>query len=99
MITGKVGWQGRPVQPNSLQQLPITLTLKLGTLEVNYPSQTTDSNGYFTITGNGLPPGTYSWRVKGPKFLANSGTNSHQEVPHLHVHIFGGRPLGPMLVR
>ena len=25
--------------------------------------------------------------------------NGHQEVPHLHVHIFGGRPLGPMLAR
>ena len=22
-----------------------------------------------------------------------------QEVPHLHVHIFGGQPLGPMLAR
>ena len=22
-----------------------------------------------------------------------------QEVPHLHVHMFGGRPLGPMLAR
>jgi len=23
--------------------------------------------------------------------------NSNQQVPHLHVHIFAGRPLGPML--
>lgn len=35
----------------------------------------------------------------GYRLLANHGANSHQEVPHLHVHIFGGRPLGPMLVR
>src|SRR3546814_919252 len=35
----------------------------------------------------------------GYRLLANVGTNSHQEVPHLHVHIFGGRPLGPMLAR
>jgi histidine triad (HIT) family protein len=28
-----------------------------------------------------------------------SGSNGHQEVPHLHVHIFAGRPLGPMLAR
>jgi diadenosine tetraphosphate (Ap4A) HIT family hydrolase len=34
----------------------------------------------------------------GYRILANSGANSHQEVPHFHVHIFGGRPLGPMLV-
>lgn len=35
----------------------------------------------------------------GYRLLANVGPNSHQEVPHLHVHIFGGRPLGPMLAR
>jgi len=33
----------------------------------------------------------------GYRLLANTGLNSHQEVPHLHVHIFAGRPLGPML--
>jgi histidine triad (HIT) family protein len=33
----------------------------------------------------------------GYRLLANTGANSGQEVPHLHVHIFGGRPLGPML--
>ena len=35
----------------------------------------------------------------GYRLLANVGVNGHQEVPHLHVHIFGGRPLGPMLAR
>ncbi len=33
----------------------------------------------------------------GYRLLANVGINSGQEVPHLHVHIFGGRGLGPML--
>ena len=33
----------------------------------------------------------------GYRLLANVGMNSGQEVPHLHVHIFGGRGLGPML--
>ena len=33
----------------------------------------------------------------GYRLLANIGQNGHQEVPHLHVHIFGGRPLGAML--
>lgn len=33
----------------------------------------------------------------GYRLLANSGTHGHQEVPHLHVHIFAGRPLGPLL--
>jgi diadenosine tetraphosphate (Ap4A) HIT family hydrolase len=35
----------------------------------------------------------------GYRILANAGPHSHQEVPHLHVHILGGRPLGPMLSR
>jgi diadenosine tetraphosphate (Ap4A) HIT family hydrolase len=35
----------------------------------------------------------------GYRVLANVGANSNQEVPHLHLHIFGGRPLGPMLAR
>ena len=33
----------------------------------------------------------------GYRLLANTGVNSNQQVPHLHVHIFAGRPLGPML--
>ena len=35
----------------------------------------------------------------GYRLLANIGANGGQEVPHLHVHIFGGRGLGPMLAR
>lgn len=33
----------------------------------------------------------------GYRLLANTGPDSHAEVPHLHVHILAGRPLGPML--
>ena len=33
----------------------------------------------------------------GYRLLANHGPNSHQEVPHLHVHIFGGQKLGRMI--
>jgi diadenosine tetraphosphate (Ap4A) HIT family hydrolase len=35
----------------------------------------------------------------GYRLLANVGQHGHQEVPHLHIHIFGGAPLGPMLAR
>ena len=31
--------------------------------------------------------------------MANVGVHGGQEVPHLHVHIFGGQPLGPMIAR
>lgn len=35
----------------------------------------------------------------GYRILANHGGHAGQEVPHFHVHIFGGRPLGPMLAK
>lgn len=37
--------------------------------------------------------------VQGYRLLANTGKRAGQEVAHLHVHIFGGQPLGPMLAR
>ena len=33
----------------------------------------------------------------GFRAISNTGTHGVQEVPHLHVHIIGGRPLGRML--
>jgi len=35
----------------------------------------------------------------GYRVLANTGAAAHQEVPHFHVHLFGGRDLGAMLPR
>lgn len=35
----------------------------------------------------------------GYRFLANTGRDAHQEVPHFHVHIFAGRDLGGMIKR
>lgn len=35
----------------------------------------------------------------GYRALVNNGEDANQEVPHLHVHIFAGRNLGPMLAR
>ena len=37
--------------------------------------------------------------ASGYRILANHGTDAHQEVPHFHVHIFGGRRLGRMLTK
>ncbi len=34
----------------------------------------------------------------GYRLLANIGGHGHQEVPHLHVHVLGGRQFGAMLV-
>jgi hypothetical protein len=73
VLRSHVTWQGRPAQPNALDQLPITLTLKLGTSEYNY-SGVTDASGLYTVTLGNVPNGTYNWRVKGSKYLANWGT-------------------------
>ena len=35
--------------------------------------------------------------VSGYRVLTNMGVHGHQEVPHFHVHIFGGRNLGRMV--
>jgi diadenosine tetraphosphate (Ap4A) HIT family hydrolase len=35
----------------------------------------------------------------GYRILANTGRDARQEVPHFHVHLFGGRDLGGMLPR
>ena len=37
--------------------------------------------------------------AQGYRILSNVGKRGGQEVPHLHVHVFGGQPLGPMLAR
>ena len=37
--------------------------------------------------------------AQGYRVLANTGLRGGLEVPHLHMHIFGGTSLGPMLAR
>jgi diadenosine tetraphosphate (Ap4A) HIT family hydrolase len=33
----------------------------------------------------------------GYRLIVNHGPHSHQEVPHLHIHVLGGRPLGRLV--
>lgn len=35
----------------------------------------------------------------GYRLISNHGANAHQEVPHFHVHILGGRALGALLTK
>jgi hypothetical protein len=76
LLTGHVTWQGRPAQPNALQQIPVTLTLRSTITQATYLAQTTDPSGFFTVPVGTLPADTYSWRVEAPKYLANSGAFS-----------------------
>jgi hypothetical protein len=73
MLVGHVTWQGPPSQPNVRQQLPVTLTLCVSGAPVSYVA-TTDSSGFFTVTTNLPPSGTYNWQAKGSKYLATAGT-------------------------
>ena len=36
-------------------------------------------------------------QTPGYRLMVNMGQNGHQEVPHLHVHIFGGRQFFQMI--
>jgi hypothetical protein len=94
LLVGHVNWEARPSQPSQLQSLPITLTLKSDTSEVNYQTQLTDQYGYFTTTLNGLPSGTYSWRVDdatsalhSPNYLSASGLVDITSDPSTHVEM------------
>jgi diadenosine tetraphosphate (Ap4A) HIT family hydrolase len=55
-----------------------------------------DIAGFFRAVG--LVAKTLGLEEPGYRILANMGQHAHQVVPHFHVHIFGGRPLGPMLL-
>ena len=52
--------------------------------------------GFFRAVG--AVAKTLGLEEPGYRILANTGGHAHQEVPHFHVHIFGGKALGPMLV-
>lgn len=38
-------------------------------------------------------------KAAGFRSIANTGLNGGQEVPHFHLHLLGGRRLGPMLTK
>ena len=40
---------------------------------------------------------TLDLQKEGFRLLTNHGINGGQEVPHYHIHIFGGRSLGKMI--
>ncbi len=51
--------------------------------------------GFFRVVGNVARQ--LELDSPGYRILANIGENGMQEVAHLHIHIFGGKKLGPML--
>jgi len=68
--------------------MPITLTLHWisGGINFDFSATTTDASGFFTAATGLLPNGNYTWRAKGPQYLATSGSltltdvDVHQEM-------------------
>jgi histidine triad (HIT) family protein len=51
--------------------------------------------GFFRAVGNTARQ--LELAEPGYRILANIGNDGMQEVPHLHIHVFGGQKLGAML--
>ncbi len=65
----------------------------------DFTAQATDPEIAGFIRATGLVARTLGLPALGYRLLANTGFHGHQEVPHLHVHIFGGKQMGMMLPR
>jgi histidine triad (HIT) family protein len=63
----------------------------------DFSAQAPDSEIAGFIRGVGHVAREQGLVAPGYRLLANIGGHAHQEVPHLHIHLFGGRELGPML--
>jgi diadenosine tetraphosphate (Ap4A) HIT family hydrolase len=60
-------------------------------------AQTAEIAGFFRAVGKTAE--LLGVAATGYRILANHGAHAQPEVPHFHVHIFGGKPLGGMLAR
>jgi hypothetical protein len=76
LLVGHIDWQGIP-QPNhrnTTETLTLTLRLNSGGPLIQYGNMTTDAAGYLTVPVGSLAAGTYDYRAKGPRNLANGGS-------------------------
>ena len=65
----------------------------------DFTARATDSEIAGFIRAVGHVARTAGLVEPGYRMLANIGQHGHQEVPHLHVHLFGGQQFGAMLPR
>ena len=52
-------------------------------------------SGFFRAAGTLAQ--TLNLKESGYRVISNSGLNGGQEVPHFHLHLLGGKNLGPMI--
>jgi diadenosine tetraphosphate (Ap4A) HIT family hydrolase len=84
-----------PQAPVHVLIIPKTPHVSLAEFTVNAPAA--EIAGFFQAVG--AVARQLGLEQDGYRILANTGAHAHPEVPHFHVHLFGGRPLGPMLVK
>jgi histidine triad (HIT) family protein len=82
-----------PLAPVHVLVIPKGEYVSMDDFTRNAPSETIA--GFFRAVG--AVAREFGLAESGYRFLANTGAHGHQEVPHFHVHIFGGAPLGRML--
>ena len=81
-------------------QAPVhVLVIPKGTYvsSVDFAARASDSEiaGFWRAVGR--VAGILGLEQDGYRVLTNHGTYAGQEVPHFHVHVFGGGPLGRMI--
>jgi histidine triad (HIT) family protein len=82
-----------PQAPIHVLVIPKTQHVSIADFATNAPPETVA--GFFRAVA--LVARQLDLEEPGYRILANMGRDAYQEVPHFHVHIFGGRPLGRML--
>ena len=84
-----------PQAPTHILVIPKGRYISMADFTAN--ASTDEIAGYLRAVGQIAR--TLGLEEPGYRLLANVGEDSGQEVPHLHIHLFAGHPLGPMLTR
>ena len=83
-----------PLAPVHVLVIPKGPYISADDFTANAPE--TEIVGFFRAVGH-VARAELNLAEDGYRILANHGDDGGQLVPHFHVHIFGGRALGPML--
>ncbi len=63
----------------------------------DFHARASDAEQAAMMRAVGLVARKFGVAESGYRVLANTGHDGHQEVPHFHVHVIGGKRLGRML--
>ena len=90
-ILAHLVWEGRPAQPDKLQQLPlIFVVVRIDVdppVEKKFDIPYTDEMGTFSVAVSDLPAGAYEWHAKGPTYLSEMGTFTLAGPPTLELEL------------